>query len=100
MQVPDATAEYLAEFADIRPYSAGIDDIGSMLQDCGCSKVILDTVSCNLAIRQMCDRLDIHVVEQRSVLLLPKALKNDVEIAGYYACHKRDGAALCAFFCW
>ena len=34
------------------------------------------------------------------MLLLPKALKNDAEIAGYYACHTRDGASLCAFFCW
>ena len=41
-----------------------------------------------------------EIIEDRSVLLLPKALKTPEEIAGYYACHVRDGSALTAFFCW
>ena len=31
---------------------------------------------------------------------LPKACKNDVELAGTRAAHVRDGAAVCRFLCW
>ena len=31
---------------------------------------------------------------------LAKAVKNEQELAGFVACHIRDGAALCAFFSW
>lgn len=40
------------------------------------------------------------MLEEKSVLILPKALKTQAEIDGYYACHLRDGSALTAFFCW
>lgn len=32
--------------------------------------------------------------------LLPKAMKNPVELAGIRAAHRRDGAALCRFLAW
>lgn len=35
-----------------------------------------------------------------SPLLVAKAVKNDVELAGFRSCHVRDGAALVAFFAW
>jgi Xaa-Pro aminopeptidase len=86
-------------------------------------RVLLDTVTCNLAIYErllscssssssgaaVAPGLDegggggggtIEVVEERSCLLLPKALKQPAEVRGYYACHRRDGAALTAFLCW
>lgn len=40
------------------------------------------------------------MLEEKSVLILPKALKTQAEIDGYFACHLRDGSALTAFFCW
>lgn len=42
----------------------------------------------------------VEVLEEKSVLILPKAMKTQAEIDGYYACHLRDGSALTAFFCW
>ena len=35
-----------------------------------------------------------------SPICLQKAVKNNVEIEGFHACHIRDGAALTAFFAW
>ena len=40
------------------------------------------------------------VVEARDPCLLPKAVKNPVEIAGTIAAHRRDGAALTRFLHW
>jgi len=40
------------------------------------------------------------VVEDSDPCLLPKACKNDVELAGTRAAHKRDGAAITRFLAW
>ena len=41
-----------------------------------------------------------HIVEARDPAVLPKAIKNSVEIAGTQAAHVRDGAALSRFLHW
>jgi Xaa-Pro aminopeptidase len=40
------------------------------------------------------------LVEERDPVVLPKAVKNDVEIAGHKAAQARDGAALSRFLHW
>ena len=40
------------------------------------------------------------VVWGRDPCILPKAIKNAVELAGARAAHLRDGAAMAAFLCW
>ncbi len=40
------------------------------------------------------------VIEARDPCVLPKAIKNDTEIAGSIAAHRRDGAALTRFLHW
>jgi Xaa-Pro aminopeptidase len=40
------------------------------------------------------------VVRGTDPCALPKAQKNEVELAGARACHRRDGAALCRFLAW
>ena len=37
---------------------------------------------------------------QITPVAIAKAIKNEKEIAGFVACHVRDGAALCSFFAW
>jgi Xaa-Pro aminopeptidase len=46
------------------------------------------------------DGIGARIYENDSPIVLAKALKNDVELAGIRACHVRDGAALCRFFRW
>ena len=41
-----------------------------------------------------------NIVRQRDPVLLPKACKNETEIAGTEAAHIRDGAALTRFLHW
>ncbi len=40
------------------------------------------------------------VVHQVTPVTLMKAIKNDVELAGFEACHVRDAAALCQYLAW
>ena len=97
-----AVMEHLgANDVESHPYEGAVEGIAQLIEANGCSKVLLDTVSCNLAIYERLSELSgCEPVEERSCLLLPKALKNAVEVEGYYACHRRDGAALTAFLCW
>eukprot|EP00127_Corallochytrium_limacisporum_P007120 Clim_evm39s242 gene=Clim_evmTU39s242 len=39
-------------------------------------------------------------VLQPNPITLAKALKNETELEGMRAAHRRDGVALCAYFCW
>ncbi len=41
-----------------------------------------------------------HVVTRRDPAVLPKAIKNETEIAGHHAAQARDGAALSRFLHW
>jgi len=61
--------------------------------------VLLDKISCNLMIHTLLSEAEgITVLEEKSLLILPKALKTSAEIAGYYAAHLRDGSALTVGF--
>ncbi len=50
-------------------------------------------------IRQL-EKSEIKVVRSDDPCLLPKACKNEVEVAGMRAAHERDGAALTRFLAW
>ena len=41
-----------------------------------------------------------HIIEAADPCLMPKAAKNDTEIAGMKACHIRDGVAMAKFLSW
>ena len=52
------------------------------------------------AIFEALDRAGAEVIEVRDPVVLPKAIKNEVEIAGHKAAQARDGAALTRFLHW
>ena len=41
-----------------------------------------------------------HIIEAADPCLMPKAAKNETEIAGMKACHIRDGVAMAKFLSW
>ncbi|UPR28655.1 aminopeptidase P family protein [Vibrio crassostreae] len=41
-----------------------------------------------------------HIIEAADPCLMPKAAKNETEIAGMKACHVRDGVAMAKFLSW
>jgi Xaa-Pro aminopeptidase len=111
-KMDDAAFTHLTALAELRPYDGAVPDLAGLLgekaaqggdanDEEACVRVLLDKISCNLAIHTLLSQAEgVDVIEEKSVVLLPKALKSAAEIAGYYTSHLRDGSALTAFFCW
>lgn len=62
--------------------------------------VVVDPQSCVAAIFNALEAGGARIVEARDPTVLPRAIKNPVEIAGTVAAHVRDGAALTRFLAW
>ncbi len=62
--------------------------------------VAVDPASAVAAIFETLTAAGATIVEARDPVVLPKAIKNPVEIAGTRAAHLRDGAALTRFLHW
>lgn len=62
--------------------------------------VVVDPASAVTAIFERLEQARAKLVEARDPAVLPKAVKNPVEIAGTKAAHLRDGAALTRFLHW
>ncbi len=79
----------------LRPYE---DAVAGVAAAASAGKVWLDSASANFA-------LGLAVpaekrIMKRSPVCLAKSLKNETELAGFRACHVRDGAALTKWLCW
>lgn len=70
------------------------------LEALGGKTVTADPATAVAAIFEALKRGQARVVEARDPCALPKAIKNDTEIAGSKAAHLRDGAALTRFLHW
>ena len=62
--------------------------------------VVADPQSCVAAIFEALEAGGARIIEARDPTVLPRAIKNKVEIAGTAAAHVRDGAALSRFLAW
>ena len=62
--------------------------------------VAVDPQSCVAAIFEALTAGGARIIEARDPTVLPRAIKNPVEIAGTTAAHVRDGAALTRFLAW
>lgn len=62
--------------------------------------VSVDPATSNAWFTLALQNADAIIIEAADPCLLPKAQKNDVEIAGMKACHIRDGAAMAKFLSW
>jgi len=62
--------------------------------------VAVDPERAVAAIFEALGRAGAQAIEERDPAVLPKAIKNPVEIAGTRAAHARDGAALTGFLHW
>lgn len=101
---PDAVTLYLtqdklarekAELAGVRvqPYEAVFADIAGLQAKLAGPQKLLISPSCNAALA-MAAGGEAAVVIKPSPVEAEKALKNDVEMAGFRQCHIRDAAAL------
>ncbi|WP_321396592.1 aminopeptidase P family protein [Emcibacter sp.] len=63
-------------------------------------RVLVDPKRSHAAVFELLDKAGAVIVEGQDPCLLPKAMKNDVEIKGTRAAHNRDAVAVCKFLAW
>lgn len=76
------------------------ESLQSRLEALSGKKVILDPTTTNAWIKLVLQNAGVSLIHSPDPCLMPKAAKNDVEIAGMKACHVRDGVAMCQFLSW
>lgn len=72
----------------------------SRLEAMSGNKVLLDPAISNAWFKLALQNAGASVIAAADPCLMPKAAKNEVEIAGMKACHIRDGVAMSKFLCW
>ncbi|HDF8082482.1 TPA: aminopeptidase P family protein [Vibrio parahaemolyticus] len=72
----------------------------SRLEAMSGNKVLLDPAISNAWFKLVLQNAGASVIAAADPCLMPKAAKNEVEIAGMKACHIRDGVAMSKFLCW
>ncbi len=75
-------------------------DFERALGDLGGKTIAVDPERSVAAIFAALDKAGAHIIARRDPAVLPKAIKNPVEIAGHRAAQARDGAALSRFLHW
>jgi len=76
------------------------DEFEPMLASLAGKTVAVDPERSVAAIFEALDKAGAKVVSKRDPSILPKAIKNEVEIGGHRAAQARDGAALSRFLHW
>ena len=75
-------------------------DFEPMLASLAGKTVAVDPERSVAAIFEALEKAGAHIISKRDPSILPKAIKNQVEIAGHQAAQARDGAALSRFLHW
>jgi Xaa-Pro aminopeptidase len=75
-------------------------DFENALRDLKDKRIVVDPERSVAAIFDALDKAGATIVSARDPTVLPRALKNPVEIAGHQAAQARDGAAIARFLHW
>ena len=75
-------------------------DFESFLGTLGGKTVVADPERAVAAVFEALEEAGARVVQKRDPSILPKAMKNEAEIAGHKAAQARDGAAIVRFLHW
>ncbi|WP_300389859.1 aminopeptidase P family protein [Henriciella sp.] len=92
----DALREHLGNQVRLRP----MEDLEPALGELKGKTVSLDPALASAWFFRELEAAGAEITRKRDPVLLPKACKNDTEIAGTEAAHVRDGAALTRFLHW
>ena len=95
-KVDDAVVRHLGQAVRVHDRA----DFARALAGFGGRTVVADPDRAVAAIFEALEAGDAHVLALRDPAVLPKAIKNEVEIAGHKAAQLRDGAALSRFLHW
>jgi Xaa-Pro aminopeptidase len=92
----DATRAAIEDIADLRAPDAFVRDLGALANQ----HVRIDRATAADALARLLTDSGATVTRAADPITLMKAVKNDAEIAGMRAAHRRDGAALTRFLAW
>jgi Xaa-Pro aminopeptidase len=95
-KVTDGLADWLGEEVRLRP----ADDLADALEALSGQRVMLDPASAVAWYFDVLSGAGVEIIRAADPTVLPRAIKNPVEIAGARAAHARDGAALTRFLHW
>jgi len=95
-RVPTGFAEHTGEGIVVRAPS----ELEASLQTLSGKRVTVDSATSNAWYTLVLQNAGAEIIESADPCLMPKAAKNNVEIAGMKACHVRDGAAMVNFLSW
>ena len=95
-KMDDAVAQHLGNAVRVHDRA----DFAGALAAFGGKTVVADPERAVAAIFEQLEQGGAHVLALRDPVVLPKAIKNPVEIAGHKAAQARDGAALSRFLHW
>jgi Xaa-Pro aminopeptidase len=84
--------------AEVRICAAG--SLASGLQGFSQKTMLLDSQTTPVFIADLCRAADVKLLQGADPCLLPKAIKNPVELAGIRKAHIRDGAAVAKLLYW
>ncbi|MGH1353203.1 MAG: aminopeptidase P family protein [Methyloligellaceae bacterium] len=97
-KVSGAAEKHIEKYANIN----SIDRLEAHLKKINSEggRILLDPDTSSYWFLDKLDGKDTEIVRKQDPCILPKAIKNEKEIAGTIAAHERDGAAMCRFLCW
>ncbi|MEZ9521339.1 aminopeptidase P family protein [Vibrio splendidus] len=75
-------------------------ELEARLQSLESKNVSVDSGTSNAWYTLVLQNAGAHIIEAADPCLMPKAAKNETEIAGMKACHVRDGVAMAKFLSW
>ncbi|MEZ8618663.1 aminopeptidase P family protein [Vibrio splendidus] len=75
-------------------------ELEARLQSLEGNNVSVDSGTSNAWYTLVLQNAGAHIIEAADPCLMPKAAKNETEIAGMKACHIRDGVAMAKFLSW
>ena len=88
---------YLSELADIKQPDTLLETIATLAND---KTFLCDGNLTATAIADTIKQADGKIEMGRDPVVLPRAIKNEVEQQGARNAHLRDGVAICKFLCW
>ncbi len=95
-KIPDGFHQHVGENG--RVFSP--EEIKSRLRELSGNKVQFDAANSNVWSKNILSNSNLEIVEKDDPCSLPKACKNEVEIAGMKKCHIRDAVAEITFLAW
>jgi Xaa-Pro aminopeptidase len=97
-KIPEEVSTRLKPTTTIKPLDTFLPDLTKLGKDG--ARVLLDKSTAPEKVRVTLSNSNAIIISADDPCILPKAIKNQTELAGARAAHRRDGAVMARFLCW